>query len=147
MYQCFADWNDVGNIEIASNYFELNKIKPSIICGIIQNVMILNCKFILHINNKVSLDTAELQERENSVIITIKIMWCKWWKLMVMIFKIIIVVYITYVMCIDKLLHSWKITGTLIENYENLKANNSLLWIHNVQPTPTGCTDWWCANP
>ena len=74
MYECFADWNDVGNIEIISNCFELNKIKPSIICGIIQNVMILNCKFILHINNKVSLDTAELQEREKSVIITIKIM-------------------------------------------------------------------------
>ena len=47
MYQCFADWNDVGNIEIASNYFELNKIKQSIICGIIQNLMIVNLYSII----------------------------------------------------------------------------------------------------
>ena len=27
MYKCFVDWNDVGIMEIISNYTELNKIK------------------------------------------------------------------------------------------------------------------------
>ena len=45
--------------------------------------------------------------------------------------------------------HWWKIMGTLqlMENYQNLNSNKSMLGIHNVLPTPTGCTDWWCANP
>ena len=51
MYKCFADWNDVGNIEIISNYIGLNKIKPSFICGITENVMIINLYSIIRIVN------------------------------------------------------------------------------------------------
>ena len=51
------------------------------------------------------------------------------------------------IMCMDKALMEIMGTCQLMENYQNLNPNNSMLGIHNVLPTPTGCTDWWCANP
>ena len=47
MYKCFVDWNDVGIMEIISNYIELNKIKSSFICRITENVIIINLYSII----------------------------------------------------------------------------------------------------